>query len=67
MGKLISGGIDTSRYSLRFALLHMAAYPDIQEKVQAEIDSVIGMLNKKRILHECSCFIECFKRVWEKR
>ena len=45
MVKLIAGGIDTSRYSLRFALLHMAAYPDIQKKVQAEIDSVIGMLN----------------------
>lgn len=35
-------GIDTSRLTLRFALLHMAAYPDIQAKVQEEIDRVVG-------------------------
>ena len=34
--------MDTSRFTLRFAVLHMAAYPDIQKKVQAEIDRVVG-------------------------
>ena len=36
------GGIATSRLSLRFAVLHMVAYPDIQKKVQEEIDRVVG-------------------------
>ncbi|XP_060564491.1 steroid 17-alpha-hydroxylase/17,20 lyase-like [Ruditapes philippinarum] len=35
-------GIDTSRFTLRFALLHMVAFPDIQEKVQEEIDNAVG-------------------------
>ncbi|WAR13178.1 CP17A-like protein [Mya arenaria] len=35
-------GVDTSRLTLRFALLHMAAYPDIQAKTQEEIDRVVG-------------------------
>ena len=39
---LFSAGIDTSRLSLRFAILHMAAYPAIQLKVQQEIDRVVG-------------------------
>jgi len=40
---IISAGIDTSRYTLRFALLHMMAFPDIQAKVQDELDQVVGM------------------------
>ncbi|XP_060558042.1 steroid 17-alpha-hydroxylase/17,20 lyase-like [Ruditapes philippinarum] len=35
-------GIDTSRFTLRFALLHMVAFPDIQGKVQEEIDNAVG-------------------------
>ncbi|WAR13174.1 CP17A-like protein [Mya arenaria] len=35
-------GVDTSRMTLRFALLHMAAYPDIQAIAQEEIDRVVG-------------------------
>ena len=36
------GGIETSRLTIRYLLLHMAAYPDIQTKVQEEIDTVVG-------------------------
>ncbi|WAR13175.1 CP17A-like protein [Mya arenaria] len=39
---IFSAGVDTSRMTLRFALLHMAAYPDIQAKAQEEIDRVVG-------------------------
>ena len=42
-----SAGIDTTRLTLRFALLHMATYPEIQAKVQEEIDRVVGKLFQK--------------------
>lgn len=35
-------GTDTSRYTLAYAILHMVAFQDIQEKVQQEIDRVVG-------------------------
>ena len=38
----LTAGIDTSRLTLRWALYHMAVYPEIQAKVQEEIDSVVG-------------------------
>ncbi|XP_060558642.1 steroid 17-alpha-hydroxylase/17,20 lyase-like [Ruditapes philippinarum] len=34
--------IDTSRFTLKAAILHMVAFPDIQDKVQDEIDKVVG-------------------------
>eukprot|EP00062_Callorhinchus_milii_P017928 gi/632970848/ref/XP_007901875.1/ PREDICTED: cytochrome P450 2J2 isoform X1 [Callorhinchus milii] len=39
---LFVGGSETTTTTLRWILLYMAGYPDIQEKVHAEIDSVIG-------------------------
>ncbi|XP_034002498.1 cytochrome P450 2J2-like [Trematomus bernacchii] len=39
---LIEAGTETSATTLRWALMYMMHYPEIQEKVQAEIDSVIG-------------------------
>ncbi|XP_074454817.1 cytochrome P450 2J2-like isoform X3 [Larus michahellis] len=35
-------GTETTATAIRWALLYMAAYPRIQEKVQLEIDTVIG-------------------------
>ncbi|KAM6124147.1 cytochrome P450 2J2-like [Pterocles gutturalis] len=35
-------GTETTATAIRWALLYMAAYPHIQEKVQLEIDAVIG-------------------------
>ncbi|XP_054690173.1 cytochrome P450 2J2-like [Grus americana] len=35
-------GTETTATAIRWALLYMAAYPHIQEKVQLEIDTVIG-------------------------
>uniref|UniRef100_A0A674KAV1 Cytochrome P450 2J2-like n=1 Tax=Terrapene triunguis TaxID=2587831 RepID=A0A674KAV1_9SAUR len=35
-------GTETSATTIRWALLYMAVYPKIQEKVQTEIDTVIG-------------------------
>ncbi|XP_008275705.1 cytochrome P450 2J2-like [Stegastes partitus] len=39
---LIEAGTETAATTLRWALVYMMNYPEIQEKVQAEIDRVIG-------------------------
>ncbi|KAG7458675.1 hypothetical protein MATL_G00223160 [Megalops atlanticus] len=42
IGDLFIAGTDTTTNSILWILLYMSIYPDIQEKVQAEIDSVVG-------------------------
>ncbi|XP_010216768.1 PREDICTED: cytochrome P450 2J2-like, partial [Tinamus guttatus] len=39
---LFFAGTETTSTTLRWALLYMAAYPEIQARVQAEIDAVVG-------------------------
>ncbi|KAH3850486.1 hypothetical protein DPMN_092898, partial [Dreissena polymorpha] len=42
LADIFFAGINTSRSTLRFAVLHMIANPKIQQKVQQEIDRVVG-------------------------
>ena len=42
MRDLIFAGADTSAVALKYAILHIALQPEIQRKIQQEIDSVIG-------------------------
>ncbi|NXC01837.1 CP2J6 protein, partial [Orthonyx spaldingii] len=39
---LFVAGTETTATTLRWALLYMVLYPDIQEKVQKELDAVVG-------------------------
>lgn len=42
IGDLFVAGTDTTTNTLLWSLLYMCLHPDVQEKVQAEIDTVIG-------------------------
>lgn len=39
---LFSAGMETTKTTLQWAFLYMAVYPEIQGRVQEEIDSVVG-------------------------
>nr|XP_048309074.1 cytochrome P450 2J4-like isoform X2 [Myodes glareolus] len=43
---LFLAGTETTSTTLRWALLYMALYPEVQEKVQAEIDRVVGQMRQ---------------------
>ncbi|XP_034431067.1 vitamin D 25-hydroxylase [Hippoglossus hippoglossus] len=42
VGELIIAGTETTTNTLRWAMLYMALYPNIQERVHSEIDSVLS-------------------------
>ncbi|XP_029988169.1 cytochrome P450 2J2-like isoform X1 [Sphaeramia orbicularis] len=62
---LIEAGTESAANTLRWALVYMMHYPEIQEKVQAEIDRVIGQCRQPTqadrvnlpytdaVIHEC--------------
>ena len=42
MGNLIGGGVDTTSSTMMSCILAMARFPEVQKKVHAEFDVVIG-------------------------
>ncbi|XP_036400145.1 vitamin D 25-hydroxylase [Megalops cyprinoides] len=42
VGELIIAGTETTTNAIRWAMLYMALHPSVQDKVQKEIDSVVG-------------------------
>lgn len=42
---LFAAGIDTTSNSIGFAIAYLTVYPEVQDKVQAELDRVIGREN----------------------
>ncbi|XP_069116655.1 steroid 17-alpha-hydroxylase/17,20 lyase-like [Argopecten irradians] len=42
LSDIFFAGLDTSRFTLQWFLLYMAAYPEIQKKAQKEIDNAVG-------------------------
>ncbi|PSN36025.1 Cytochrome P450 306a1 [Blattella germanica] len=42
LADMFGAGVDTTLTTLRWFILYMAAYPDVQKRVQDEMDSVLG-------------------------
>ncbi|XP_064191256.1 cytochrome P450 2U1 [Anguilla rostrata] len=55
IGDLFIAGTDTTTNTVLWMLLYMSVYPDIQEKVQAEIDSVVGTDRVPSLTDKASC------------
>lgn len=45
LSDLLVAGFETSNQALQWILLYMACYPDVQQRVQEEVDSVLGSRN----------------------
>ncbi|KAK1988192.1 cytochrome P450 [Colletotrichum cereale] len=67
-GFLMEGGSDTTAGAYETFLLSMAAYPEVQKKAQAEVDSVFGedgvcskKLNGAMLPYLKACFLETLR------
>ncbi|XP_030004967.1 cytochrome P450 2U1 isoform X1 [Sphaeramia orbicularis] len=54
IGDLFIAGTDTTTNSVLWVLFYMVLYPDIQDKVQAEIDKVVGKHQVPSMTHKGS-------------
>ena len=51
----VAAGTDTTRHTLYWFLQYMVMYPNVQTKMQKEIDEVLGKINRVLHLHFYSC------------
>ena len=68
MFELFIAGTDTTATTLRWSLVYMALNPDVQQKVQAELDSVVGRerlpnMMDKSSLHYTNATIDEIHRI----
>ena len=49
IANLFSGGTDTVAETLRWGLMYLITYPNIQQRIQDEIDSVVGRDRRPRL------------------
>lgn len=54
IGELFIAGTDTTTSTVLWVLLYMALHPDVQDKVQAEIDEVVGRNQVVSLTHKGS-------------
>ena len=50
---LFSAGVETLKTSLLWSVVYMLRHPEALRKVQAELDSVVGIDNLPQMEHEC--------------
>lgn len=61
---LIIAGSDTARVSFQYLLMAMASFPEIQEKVHEEIDTVLGKdgivdwVDRQKLPYSLACILE---------
>ena len=59
VGDLFTAGSDTTKHTLLWSFLFMANYPEIQEKIRQEVQSVIGRDETPNLSHRQSCHYTC--------
>ncbi|XP_046575260.1 cytochrome P450 1A5-like [Haliotis rubra] len=55
---VFGAGLDTSRQTLYWTVLYLAAYPEVQAKLHAEVDRVLGRKTFRIQIISCQCHFQ---------